>query len=620
MVEFSVKNDEIILKDAKKRKSPKPRWPVDAAAAESCPEFLTGHLYLRSLVHAGAVPFNVEGQAWAAPKEGVIAKDIVTKKQADIESFRQKKGVLSEKALARRRIRIAKFFIREKFGTAASAPPSSEFLTQIMPTIEKDAALEKFRTRLSEERAAAVKLFEARVAEGAKITAWPQEATGCWPSPDRLWERFCRRFSAKRTAAPKLKKIRSLRKPKDLVKPPRKIHKISSKAANKEAQKMDENVAQRNAYGGLVEDASMKPAIIAFADLLELKSYICPPREVVQVMNIIITLMAGLEPSFHPGATADSTWSSAKRFLASPIKLLHHFDRTLKPFESGSIPAGSIEQARTSQVELIKACSISKIRTKSSAAANVCEWAAGVFQYYDLCKRGAPLEHSVATATSTADAFCGQINSFGPPPQLKVPVPYQAVAALQAAANSFAEFDKDSLLQVRTLVHPPKSITAVAESILILFAGTSINISAEAKKEISWLSMRKVMTDPIKFSIALKKLHADIEANRVPLSNVEKVFKVQKSLGQRIDADLIKRQFQPMTHLASWLENVLTYYHYASASATTLFVPPPRTSTSNIVDTIQPKASVESMFPHTIDEKLPKQLSTPARSARYGGK
>jgi len=570
---------------------------------------------LRAKILEGAVAFKVDGEARTPPKEGIIAKDILTNKQAKVEASRNKKGAMTDKAISRRRIKLSKFFVREKFGSPAAAP-NAQFFVEIMPTLEKDAALAKFRTRLSEERTGATDLFEARAAEGAKITAWPKEGSGCWPSPGRVWDGFCRRFAAKRAAAPKMtKKIRSLRKPKELVKPQRKVHKSFTKAATTQT-KVEEDSAKKNIYGGDADGASNKPSIVAFADLLELKTYICPPMEVIKVMDIIMTLLTGLDPKLNSGSTADLTWKTAKRFLASPIKLVHQFDRTLmKPFESGAVPAGSIEQARTSQLELIKVCSIAKMRTKSSAAANVCTWAAGVFQYYDLCKKGAAVVRSVA---ATAESLSNRIiNPFGPPPELKAPLPQEASSALQAAANAIASLDKTSLLQVRTLTNPPQSIAAVAHAILILLAGIKSSVSADAKKEISWFNMRKVMTDPAKFVSALKKLHAEIEANQVPSANVERVFAAQSALGRKIDPAVIKRQFKPMMHLGSWLANVLKYYQHAAAPANNLFVPPPRTMTAaKIVDEIVTKKANIKTQTHTLDTAHTKQLSTPARSAR----
>jgi len=612
MVDFSVKNDDIICKDASKGKVPKPRWRFEASAAAKDPDFLTGHHYLRAKILDGAVNFNVDGEAWTPPKEGIIAKDILTNKQANVEASRHKKGAMTDKAISRRRIKLGKFFVREKFGSPAAAL-NAQFFIEIMPTLEKDAALSKFRTRLSEERTGATDLFEARAAEGARITAWLKEGSGCWPSPGRVWESFCRRFASKRAAAPKLtKKIRSLRKPKELVKPQRKAQKSLTKAANTET-KVEEDSVKKNIYGGDAEDASTKPSIVAFADLLELKTYICPPMEVVKVIDIVMILLAGLDPKLNSGSTADLTWKVAKRFLASPIKLVHQFDRTLKPFNSGAVPAGSIEQARTSQLELIKVCSITKMRTKSSAAANVCAWTAGVFHYYDLCKKGAAVVRSVA---ATTESLSNRIsNPFGPPPALKAPVPHEASSALQAAAKALASLDKTSLLQVRTLTNPPQSIATVAHSILILLAGINSGVpSADAKKEISWLSMRKVMTNPEKFVSSLKKLHAEIEANQVPSTNVERAFAAQRVLGREIDPAVIKRQFKPMMHLGSWLANVLKYYQHAATPATNLFAPPPRTITAaKIVDQIiTKKANTKTL----LDTAHTKQLSTPARSAR----
>eukprot|EP00927_Polykrikos_kofoidii_P060157 TRINITY_DN55225_c0_g1_i1.p1 TRINITY_DN55225_c0_g1~~TRINITY_DN55225_c0_g1_i1.p1 ORF type:complete len:481 (-),score=50.03 TRINITY_DN55225_c0_g1_i1:14-1456(-) len=150
------------------------RWTTELATGPGdLRADLTSESTLDTSMPSGSV------SVWLLYDVGVIAKDCRTQEQ--IQAHRFSSGPPSEAA---RKVRITRKPLAEWAG--------ERFFQEILPSLEKEAALEALRSRRTLDRAQELAMYERAAAEGAAIVAWPSDHR--WPPLPVEWERKRRRL------------------------------------------------------------------------------------------------------------------------------------------------------------------------------------------------------------------------------------------------------------------------------------------------------------------------------------------------------------------------------------------------------------------------------------------
>eukprot|EP01028_Stygiella_incarcerata_P003513 TRINITY_DN1708_c0_g1_i1.p1 TRINITY_DN1708_c0_g1~~TRINITY_DN1708_c0_g1_i1.p1 ORF type:complete len:4499 (-),score=1316.34 TRINITY_DN1708_c0_g1_i1:2775-16271(-) len=125
-------------------------------------------------------------------------------------------------------------------------------------------------------------------------------------------------------------------------------------------------------------------------NLTELKSFPKPPKEVERVMAGVMILLS-------PGVK-DLSWGQAQRMMGN----VDNFLKALKTYDKNNIPPVSLTQIRpyVNDPEFTG----DFIRSKSFAAAGICDWAVNIVGYYDVYCDVEPKRKRAAEAKAQLDA------------------------------------------------------------------------------------------------------------------------------------------------------------------------------------------------------------------------
>jgi hypothetical protein len=168
------------------------------------------------------------------------------------------------------------------------------------------------------------------------------------------------------------------------------------------------------------------------ASLGELKSFGSPAAEVVQVVAACMVLTS-------PGGKAprDLSWAACKKFMGN----VDAFLRMLTTFDRDNVPTAAVEAVEVGYIKAAGGASFSAaaVRSKSAAAAGLCDWVVNICRYHRLYLMVAPKRAALADANKrleTANKKLGGIRA-------RVKELQERVAALEGALAKATE-DKNA--------------------------------------------------------------------------------------------------------------------------------------------------------------------------------
>lgn len=151
-----------------------------------------------------------------------------------------------------------------------------------------------------------------------------------------------------------------------------------------------------------VELSRAEPAIVAAEaalntlnknNLTELKSFKKPPQEVADVLSCVLVLM-----SPKSGVVKDRSWTAAQKAMGN----VDQFLKALQTYDKENIPPANLQ---SSQPYLQNPnFNGDYLKSKSSAAAGICEWAKNVVAYYEIYCDIAPKRQRLAEANAQLEA------------------------------------------------------------------------------------------------------------------------------------------------------------------------------------------------------------------------
>eukprot|EP00755_Sulcionema_specki_P032815 Sspe_Gene.20010::Locus_7312_Transcript_1_1_Confidence_1.000_Length_13148::g.20010::m.20010/K10408/DNAH; dynein heavy chain, axonemal len=165
--------------------------------------------------------------------------------------------------------------------------------------------------------------------------------------------------------------------------------------ANK-ARECEEDLAKAEP---LLQSAQKALRTLNKANLTELKSFKNPPPEVQNVMACVIIL---LSPSSAPAR--DRSWAAAHKLMKSVDVFLH----TLNNFRKDLIPESHIAQIRPYLKNPDFRSDV--IRTKSFAAAGICDWVVNIHAYYQIHLYVQPKREQVAEERQRLEEVTMRVN------------------------------------------------------------------------------------------------------------------------------------------------------------------------------------------------------------------
>lgn len=184
--------------------------------------FFEEHHYLRGSVHSDPREFRTEmqpwSQIWVMMAEDTIPRDLCTVVQLEVDQQREKRGPLSMGQLRTRRAELQKKLSRHsgmsgKFSKSeivdCQAETNPRFFKEIMPVLEKDAAIAEVQARRAIEQFDRARKHDEAAEFGSKFVAWPIPGTRQWPPQPAAWIQHVQCF-AKRRAEQGAKPFESL--------------------------------------------------------------------------------------------------------------------------------------------------------------------------------------------------------------------------------------------------------------------------------------------------------------------------------------------------------------------------------------------------------------------------
>jgi hypothetical protein len=123
------------------------------------------------------------------------------------------------------------------------------------------------------------------------------------------------------------------------------------------------------------------------ASLGELKSFGSPAAEVVQVVAACMVLCS---PGGKP--PRDLSWAACKKFMGN----VDAFLRSLTTFDRDNVPTSAVEAVETGYIKASASFSAAAVRSKSAAAAGLCDWVVNICRYHRLYLVVAPKRTALA--------------------------------------------------------------------------------------------------------------------------------------------------------------------------------------------------------------------------------
>jgi len=139
----------------------------------------------------------------------------------------------------------------------------------------------------------------------------------------------------------------------------------------------------------LMQQAVAALDVLSWQAICELKNLQSPPAGVHQVLEAVMQLRAGVEPSIavdSRGRFQDNSWKASRNMMKEPKKFLADLRGFKTLVENGSVPARNVEAACRFRDSMGQNFRVNAMRHVSCAAAGLTGWVLNITQYHEVCK------------------------------------------------------------------------------------------------------------------------------------------------------------------------------------------------------------------------------------------
>jgi len=136
-----------------------------------------------------------------------------------------------------------------------------------------------------------------------------------------------------------------------------------------------------------IQDASAALNSLSLRGLTELKRLARPPAGVDLVLEAVLHLLAGIDPSIQlnsSGGLKDTSWKASTAMMKEPRRFLFALMNFNTLVDNGGIPERNIKSASRLCESMGPDFSPECIARKSVAASSLCRWVLSIIQYYDI--------------------------------------------------------------------------------------------------------------------------------------------------------------------------------------------------------------------------------------------
>jgi len=138
----------------------------------------------------------------------------------------------------------------------------------------------------------------------------------------------------------------------------------------------------------LMQQAAVALDVLTRKDICELKSLHSPPAGVDLVLEAVMQLQAGVEPSIvvdSQGRLKDSSWKASRNMMKDPSKFLADLRGFKTLVENGRVPARNVDAACRIRDSMGEDFSFDAVKVKSFPAANLTAWVLNIIHYHRVC-------------------------------------------------------------------------------------------------------------------------------------------------------------------------------------------------------------------------------------------
>mmetsp|Transcript_7681 Transcript_7681/g.7101 ORF Transcript_7681/g.7101 Transcript_7681/m.7101 type:complete len:133 (+) Transcript_7681:1099-1497(+) len=131
-----------------------------------------------------------------------------------------------------------------------------------------------------------------------------------------------------------------------------------------------------------------------------LKALKTPPGDVSNVFTCVLHLLSSLDPNIpvdkNGKLKTESNWKISLLLMANPQQFFAQLEGFKEKIDQELVPASNFKQIRPALSEPNFTPAI--IKTKSSAAAGLCDWIINITAYYDVVVSVEPKKQAVRVA------------------------------------------------------------------------------------------------------------------------------------------------------------------------------------------------------------------------------
>lgn len=135
-------------------------------------------------------------------------------------------------------------------------------------------------------------------------------------------------------------------------------------------------------------------------ELQMMKSFKTPPKAVETVFTCVLNLLAGVDPLVpvdkKKKLKTDNPWKSSLNLMANPGALIQTLSSYKEKIDSQQVHNQNFKAIRPALAD--EGFNPDAIRSKSSAAAGICDWVCNIVMYYDVVESVEPKRLAVAEA------------------------------------------------------------------------------------------------------------------------------------------------------------------------------------------------------------------------------
>jgi len=483
---------------------------------------------LRSATH-GEKPWDMTLTPWPMARVGVIAADECTEAQLKVIELRAKRGPLSAERLGLRRAGMNLCVLKE-----------------VRPELEHEAALLEMHARWARDKTQATKEHDERSEQGAAFAAWPKPGERKWPPLPAAWKRHTAWFKMWRARS---RASLALSGPAGGLKRSDSTSSLNSWLSVSDISWVEvQSQAAESGWQVVLEEAAQAPVLVEAeemarqlnkGDLVEIKSFVCPPVGVKITMEVICVLL-GVPPKRTHDDTGKEQVDYWEPSCSCVLNDVGFIDRLLAlrdclPNARSRLDAVAPYMAREDFTPEV-------IGKSSKACVSLCQWARELYKYHVMGLAAAEALRAEVARRPTSEM----------------------VAVAEAALK---DLNKKDIQELKSLAKPPAGVDVICICLLHMFAGIDSCIALTAKgnvKEPCWKSCQALLGNPTFFLELANGFKDAIDAGRVPRRNVNAARRLKDGMGGTFCAEAMKKKSAAAAGICEWIVNMIAYYDAAA--------------------------------------------------------